>query len=80
MFKKILWIIGIILIILALFGVSYYLAKSSDLFAVSDPTAKCQDTACCKNAGYEYFDTALDSCFSSGDLDYSSSGGGGESG
>lgn len=80
MFKKTLWIIGIILVLLGLFGISYYIAKSSGLFAVSDPTIKCEDTSCCKNAGYEYFDTALNSCFSSGDLDYSSSGGGEESG
>lgn len=80
MFKKILWIIGIILIILALFGVSYYIAKSSGFLAVADPSIKCQNTECCKNAGYEYFDTSSNTCFSSGDLDYSSSGGGGGGG
>ena len=58
MFKKMLWIIGIILIILALLGVSYYIAKSSGFLAVADPSIKCQDTVCCKNAGYEYFDTS----------------------
>jgi len=80
MFKKTLWIIAIILIILALLGVSYYIAKSSGFLAVADPTKKCQDTECCKTAGYDYFDSSLHSCYSAGDLDYSSSGGGGGSG
>jgi hypothetical protein len=76
MFKKILWILIIILTLLALIGVSYYIAKSNGLLSVADASVKCQDTACCKNAGYDYFDTPLNSCYSSGDLDYSSSGGG----
>jgi hypothetical protein len=80
MLKKILWIIGIIVVILALFGISYYIAKSSGLFAVSDPSLKCSNTECCKNAGYDYFDSSLNSCYSEGDLDYSSSGGGGGGG
>jgi len=76
MFKKILWIIVIILTLLSLIGVSYYIAKSNGLLSVADASVKCQDTACCKNAGYDYFDTPFNSCYSSGDLDYSSSGGG----
>jgi len=80
MFKKILWILAIILTILALIGVSYYIAKSNGLLAVADPSNKCKDTECCKNSGYDYFDTSLNSCYSAGDLDYSSSGGGGGSG
>lgn len=80
MFKKTLWIIAIILVLLALLGLSYYIAKSSGFLAVADPTKKCSDTECCKTAGYDYFDSSLNSCYSAGDLDYSSSGGGGGSG
>jgi len=80
MFKKLLWILAIILTILALLGVSYYIAKSSGFLAVADPSIKCPDTECCKTVGYDYFDSQLNSCYSAGDLDYSSSGGGGGSG
>jgi len=80
MFKKLFWILVIVLTILALIGVSYYIAKSNGLLAVADSSVKCEDTTCCKNAGYDYFDTSLNSCYSSGDLDYSSSGGGGGNG
>ena len=76
MFKKLLWILAIILTIFALMGISYYLAKSNGLLSVADPSIKCQDTACCKNSGYDYFDAQLNSCYSAGDLDSSSSGGG----
>jgi hypothetical protein len=76
MFKKILWIIGIIILILGLIGISYYLGKSAGLFSTGDVVSKCQDTTCCKNSGYDYFDAQLNSCYSAGDLDSSSSGGG----
>jgi len=76
MFKKILWIIGIILLILALVGLSYYFAKSNGLLSTGDTVSKCTTTECCKNAGYDYFDASVDSCYSSGNLDSSSSGGG----
>ncbi|MEI7718890.1 MAG: hypothetical protein WCI72_03395 [archaeon] len=76
MFKKILWIIGILILILSLMGLSYYLAKSNGLFSTGDSVSKCQDTPCCKNSGYDYFDAQLNSCYSAGDLDSSSSGGG----
>ena len=53
MFKKILWIIGIIILILGLIGISYYLGKSAGLFSTGDVVSKCQDTTCCKNSGYD---------------------------
>ena len=81
--KKLL--IGIILIALALLIINHFYpflpfaltTESNGLLSVADPSNKCQDTACCKNAGYDYFDTPLNSCYSAGDLDYTSGGGGG---
>jgi hypothetical protein len=76
MFKKLFWIVLLILILGSLIGVSYYIVKYNDLFSVGDSVSNCEDNECCKNLGYDYFDIKINDCFSAGTLESNLAGGG----